>query len=112
MDTEVVILQNGFTRNQSHTASAISTARTKMTANELKAFYQCSTLIQKDDDKFAEYVISIKDFVETLGFSDTNSNYVKELCRHLAKQTFEIEKMEFGIFIQFSQDLDLILKSS
>lgn len=92
MDTKVIILQNGFTRNQSHTASAISTARTKMTANELKAFYQCSTLIQKDDDKFAEYVISIKDFVETLGLSDTNSNYVKELCRHLAKQTFEIEK--------------------
>lgn len=92
MDTKVVILQNGFTRNQSHTASAISTARTKMTVNELKAFYQCSTLIQKDDDKFAEYVISIKDFVETLGLSDTNSNYVKELCRHLAKQTFEIEK--------------------
>lgn len=92
MNTKVVILENGFTRNQSHTSSAISTARTKMTANELKAFYQCSTLIQKDDDQFAEYVISIKDFVETLGFSDTNSNYVKELCRHLAKQTFEIEK--------------------
>lgn len=92
MDTKVVILKNGFTRNQSHTSSAITTARTKMTANELKAFYQCSTLIQKDDDKFAEYVISIKDFVETLGFSDTNSNYVKDLCRHLAKQTFEIEK--------------------
>lgn len=92
MTESIIVLKNGFNRNQSHTSSAITTARTKMTANELKAFYQCSTLIQKDDDKFAEYVINVKDFVETLEFSDTNGNYVKELCRHLAKQTFEIEK--------------------
>ncbi|WP_163248035.1 replication initiation protein, partial [Campylobacter fetus] len=86
------MIKDSFTRNQSNTSSAITTAKTKMTANELKAFYQCSTLLTTQDMEFTEYQISVSDFVSSLGFSETNAEYVKNLCRHLAKQTFEIEK--------------------
>lgn len=85
-------LKKGFTRNQSHTSHAITYAKTKMKTNELKAFYQATTLLNKDDDEFYIYTISVNDFVKNLGFTETNGDYVKELCRHLAKQTFEIEQ--------------------
>jgi len=85
-------LKKGFTRNQSHTSHAITYAKTKMKTNELKAFYQATTLLNKDDDEFHIYTISVNDFVKNLGFTETNGDYVKELCRHLAKQTFEIEQ--------------------
>lgn len=85
-------LKKGFTRNQSHTSHAITYAKSKMKINELKAFYQATTLIDKNDDEFHTYAISVNDFVKNLGFTETNGDYVKELCRHLAKQTFEIEQ--------------------
>lgn len=90
--TSPIELKNGFTRNQSNTSTAITHAKTKMNANELKTFYQVSTLIQKDDENFLTYSIKVSDFVEKLGFTKTNNDYVKDLCRILAKQTFEIEK--------------------
>lgn len=106
---EIIELKNGFTRNQSNTSNAITTAKTKMTANELKAFYQCSTLIKLNDDEFTEYTIDVKQFVENLGFSDTNAEYTKSLCRHLAKQTFEIQKKDtweiYTIFSRFRFDM-------
>lgn len=92
MNDEIKELENGFTRHTSAVGSEIATARTKMKANELKAFYQVSTLINKDDDKFMKYTISVKEFISSLGFSQTNTNETKNICRTLAKQTFEIEE--------------------
>ena len=57
---DIVILDKGFTRNQSRTSPAISTARAKMSANELKAFYQISTLVKQDDTDFLIYEICKK----------------------------------------------------
>ena len=85
-------LKKGFTRNQSNTSTAITHAKTKMTANQLKAFYQTTTLINQQDKTFYDYSISVENFVTKLGFTQTNSDYVKDLCRHLAKQYFEIEE--------------------
>ena len=102
-------LKKGFTRNQSHTSHAITHAKTKMKTNELKAFYQATTLIDKNDDEFHTYAISVNDFVKNLGFTETNGDYVKELCRHLAKQTFEIEQAGiweiYPIFSAFKFDM-------
>lgn len=91
-NSDIIDLENGFTRNQSYTSTAITHSKTKMTINELKAFYQVSTLIKKDDTEFLRYSIRVNDFVEKLGFTKTNNDYIKDLCRCLAKQTFEIEK--------------------
>lgn len=91
MGNEIIELENGFTRKKSAIGSEISTARTKMGASELKAFYQVSTLIDKDDDKFMKYTIGVKDFITSLGFSQTDIQKTKNVCRALAKQTFEIE---------------------
>lgn len=92
MGNEVIELENGFTRHKSAVGSEISTAKTKMTANELKVFYQVSTLVDKDDDEFMKYTISVKDFIKSFPtFSQTNIKSTRELCRALAKQTFEIE---------------------
>lgn len=63
-----------------------------MSAKELKVFYQVSTLVDKDDDKFMKYTIGVKDFIKSFPtFSQTNIKSTRELCRALAKQTFEIE---------------------
>lgn len=105
---EIIELESGFTRQKSSVGSEISTARTKMTANELKVFYQVSTLIDKDDDKFMKYTISVKDFVGSLGFSQTNIKSTKEICRTLAKQCFEIQEGDiweiYPIFAGFKFD--------
>ncbi|MCE3047809.1 replication initiation protein [Helicobacter kayseriensis] len=101
-------LENGFTRKKSSVGSEISTAKTKMSANELKVFYQVSTLIDKDDDKFMKYTISVKDFVGSLGFSQTNIKDTKDICRTLAKQCFEIQEGDiwrvYPIFAGFEFD--------
>lgn len=90
--SEVIELENGFTRHKSAVGSEITTARTKMSAKELKVFYQVSTLVDKDDDKFMKYTIAVKDFIKSFPtFSQTNIKSTRELCRALAKQTFEIE---------------------
>lgn len=91
-NNDEIELKNGFTRNQSNTSTSITHAKTKMNANELKAFYQVSTLIQKDDTDFLKYSVRVSDFIQKLGLTKTNNDYVKDLCRCLAKQTFEIEK--------------------
>lgn len=103
---DIVILDKGFTRNQSRTSPVISTARAKMSANELKAFYQISTLVKQDDTDFLIYEISSDDFVKKLGFSETNDSYIKDLCRGLLKQIFEIERPDgtweaYSIFSSF-----------
>lgn len=101
-------LENGFTRKKSAVGSEITTAKTKMTANELKVFYQVSTLIDKDDDEFMKYTISVKDFVGSLGFSQTNIKDTKDICRTLAKQCFEIQEGDiweiYPIFAGFKFD--------
>lgn len=101
-------LENGFTRQKSAVGSEIATAKTKMSANELKVFYQVSTLIDKDDDKFMKYTISVKDFIGSLGFSQTNIKDTKDICRTLAKQCFEIQEGDiwkiYPIFSGFELD--------
>lgn len=106
---EVIELENGFTRQKSAVGSEITTARTKMSAKELKVFYQVSTLVDKDDDKFMKYTISVKDFVKSFPtFSQTNIKSTRELCRALAKQCFEIQEGDiwrvYPIFAGFEFD--------
>ena len=102
MDTKVVILKNGFTRNQSHTSSAITTARTKMTATELKIFYQATTLIDSvNDTNFNEYSIDIKNFCEAMNLNDTNREFIVKTCKSLLRQVFEIEEAD-GDYIGYT----------
>ncbi|WP_265607294.1 replication initiation protein, partial [Campylobacter jejuni] len=91
-NTDIVELKEGFTRNQSNVSNAIANARTKMTALELKTFYQVSTLIQMDDTEFKEYEISVSDFLKALNISDSNREQVVKLCRRLIRQVFEINQ--------------------
>lgn len=91
-NTDIIELKEGFTRNQSNISNEITNARTKMTALELKTFYQASTLIQMDDSDFKEYEISVSDFMKSLNISDTNREQVIKLCRRLVRQVFEIEQ--------------------
>lgn len=90
--TSPIELKKGFTRNQSNTSTAITHAKTKMTATELKAFYQISTLIQKDDTDFNEYNISVKDFCEKLNINESNRDFIVNTCKSLLRQVFEIEQ--------------------
>ncbi|KQI08917.1 replication initiation protein, partial [Campylobacter coli] len=88
-NNDIIELKEGFTRNQSNVSNAIANARTKMTALELKTFYQVSTLIQMDDTEFKEYEISVSDFLKALNISDSNREQVVKLCRRLIRQVFE-----------------------
>lgn len=98
---ETIDLENGFTRHKSAVGSEITTARTKMSANELKVFYQISTLINKDDSEFQEYTISVKDFCSSLGLNESNREYIVGLCKKLLRQVFEIEQ-ENGDYIGYT----------
>lgn len=89
-DNVIVELSEGFTRNQSNVGSAIATARTKMTALELKTFYQVSTLIHLDDSDFYEYSITVEKFARALGIGQTNREQIIKLCRRIVRQVFEI----------------------
>lgn len=91
-NNDIIELKEGFTRNQSNISKEITNARTKMTALELKTFYQVTTLIQMDDSDFKEYEISVSDFMKSLNISDTNREQVIKLCRRLVRQVFEIEQ--------------------
>lgn len=106
--TDVVKLEYGFTRNQSITSQAITSARTKMSAAELKVFYQVSTLIKQGEEDFLTYEVGIKEFVEKLGFSDTNIDFVKKICRGIVGKTFEIEtENKWEVYVVFkSMSLD------
>ena len=98
---EIISLDNGFTRNQSNVGNLISTAKTKMTALELKTFYQVTTLIQMDDTDFKEYEISVSDFLRALKISDSNREQVVKLCKRIIRQVFEIEQ-ENGDYIGYT----------
>ena len=87
----IIELPEGFTRNQSNVGSAIATARTKMTALELKTFYQVSTLIHLDDSDFYEYSITVEKFARALGIGQTNREQIIKLCRRIVRQVFEIQ---------------------
>lgn len=93
-----IILEHGFTRNQSRTSDLITTAKAKMTATELKAFYQFTTILQMQDDEFTQYEIGVNDFIKELNLSETNRQFIVKLCKSLLKQTFEIDE-EDGDYI-------------
>lgn len=88
---DIVNLKNGFTRNQINTSNNITNAKTKMTALELKIFYQTVTLIDMKNTEFKEYVISVKDFCEALQLPITNREFLVKTCKKLLRQTFEID---------------------
>lgn len=95
-------LENGFTRNQSHTDTRITHAKTKMTATELKVFYQTTTLIDSvNDTEFNEYMMSIKDFCQATNLNDTNRDFIVKTCKGLLRQVFEIEQ-ENGDYIGYT----------
>lgn len=95
---EIVELKNGFTRNQARTSPVITEAKTKMTKNQLKAFYQCATILQMADNDFFEVIINAKEFSEKLGISKTNDD-LKNLCRSLGRISFEVENEETWEFV-------------
>ena len=89
---KIITLKNGFSRNQSNVSSLISNARTKMTALELKTFYQVTTLIQMNDTEFKEYEISVNDFARALRITDNNRDQIVGVCKRIIRQVFEIEQ--------------------
>ncbi|RTJ92162.1 hypothetical protein C3H43_09260 [Campylobacter jejuni] len=91
-NTEIVVLDRGFTRNQSNVSNVIASARTKMTTLELQAFYQTTTLINMNDTDFNEYEISVNDFSRALNIGNTNREQIIKLCKSLLRQVFEIEQ--------------------
>lgn len=109
--TDIIELKDGFTRNQSNVSSAITHARTKMTAKELQAFYTLTTLINKDDKEFKNYSIEINKFCETLGIDPKNRLQIKKICKTLIEQDFILDYdyadtswdlIKITIFSQFS----------
>lgn len=95
-------LKKGFTRNQSHTSTEITHAKTKMTATELKVFYQTTTLIDSvNDTEFNEYTMNIKDFCEATNLNDTNRDFIVKTCKSLLRQVFEMEQ-ENGDYIGYT----------
>lgn len=101
---DIIELKEGFSRNQIRTHPTIIEARTKMTALELKAFYQVATLIQMDDSNFKEYEIDVLKFAEALGLPTTNRDFLKNICINLAKQVFyrDYDNKNFDVITIFS----------
>lgn len=94
-------LKNGFTRNQSNTSTEITHAKTKMTATELKIFYQTTTLINMQDTDFSEYSMNITDFCKAVNLNDTNRDFIVKTCKSLLRQVFEMEQ-ENGDYIGYT----------
>lgn len=99
---DIVVLDNGFTRNQSNVSKFVTEAKSKMTATELKAFYLLTTLIRADDTDFKDYEIGINDFCKALNIDLSNKSQVKNLCKSLLKQDFILD------FTHENTDWDLI----
>lgn len=89
-DYEIVEIDK-FTRNQSNIAQQITEARNKMTALELKAFYQLTTLINMSDLDYNEYSIDINEFCRALDIDVKNRPQIKNLCESLLKKDFIID---------------------
>ena len=100
---KLIVLSEGFTRRKSAVSSQLATARSKMSALELKAFYQISTLIKMDDNDLFEYEINMLDFADAMGVA-RESRVVQRLCKSLLKQVFEIEHQDgdWKIYTVFS----------
>lgn len=98
---DVIHLKNGFQRNQSNVGSMIATAKTKMSAMELKTFYQVSTLISMDDSDLQTYTISVADFAKALNIGSTHRTQIITLCRRIVRQVFEI-KQENGDWLAYT----------
>lgn len=111
MGNEVIELENGFTRNQSRVSKFITEARSNLNLNELKAFYQLTTLINMEDKDFNNYEISIREFVDTLELQNKDRAYIKKICKNLLEQNFILDYthenndwdlVKISIFKQFS----------
>ena len=111
MSNEVVELENGFTRKQSRVSKFITEARSNLSLNELKAFYQLTTLINMEDKDFNNYEISIKEFVDILDLHNKDRAYIKKICKNLLEQDFILDYthenndwdlVKISIFKQFS----------
>jgi hypothetical protein len=87
---EITVLENGFTRNQSRTSPLITTSKNNLSAMELKVFYQLSTLINMEDGEFEDYEININEFMKAFNITDTNKTFIKNTCKKLAEQVFQI----------------------
>lgn len=86
-------LNNGFTRNQSRVAPQITSARSKLSALELKVFYQTTTILRMADESLKDYCVTLEHFARALGISLDGGKNKKELIdvlRKIAKQGFEV----------------------
>lgn len=107
----IVELENGFTRKQSRISKFITEARSNLSLNELKTFYQLTTLIKMEDKDFNNYEISIKEFVDILDLHNKDRAYIKKICKNLLEQNFILDYthenndwdlVKISIFKQFS----------
>lgn len=98
------IVINEFRRKVANVNPVITEARTKMSALELKIFYQVLTLIEMSDTEFNEYQVDILKFAEALKLPTTNREFLKETCLSLAKQVFykDYDNKNFDVINIFS----------
>ena len=104
-NADIVELKEGFTRNQSNVSNAIANAKTKMTALELKTFYQVSTLIQMDDTEFKEYEISQEngDYIGYTIFSRTHYKHKEQKTSMKFNEEFRPFLLELKQFTKIQQ---------
>lgn len=109
--SDIIELENGFRRKQSRVSKFITEARSNLNLNELKAFYQLTTLINMEDKDFNNYEISIREFADTLELQNKDRAYIKKICKNLLEQNFILDYthenndwdlVKISIFKQFS----------
>lgn len=106
-DREVVKVEK-LNRQRSTVGAEIASARAKMSATELKAFYQITTLVKMDDDNLFNYEINIFDFADAMGLRRSVA-IVDRFIDTLIEQCFKIRRengswKKIAIFSFFEYD--------
>lgn len=108
-DRAVVKVEN-MSRKCSTVGAEIASARAKMSAMELKAFYQISTLVKMDDDNLFNYEINIFDFADAMGIR-RSVEVVDRFIDTLIEQCFKIRRengswKKIAVFSFFEYDTE------
>lgn len=108
-DREVVKVEN-MSRKCSTVGAEIARARSKMTAMELKAFYQITTLVKMDHDNLFNYEINIFDFADAMGLRRSVA-VVDRFIDTLIEQCFKIRRdngswKKIAVFSFFEYDTE------
>lgn len=108
-EREVVKVEN-MSRKCSTVGAEIARARSKMTALELKAFYQITTLVKMDHDNLFNYEINIFDFADAMGLRRSVA-VVDRFIDTLIEQCFKIRRdngswKKIAVFSFFEYDTE------